>query len=114
MKCFRRLLGISYKDHITNKTVKEMDKTGNRTTQSPLNHCKKTAIELVWTRHPFIKISQYDPTGYCSGRRRGRQQKRWEDNISKWTGKRLREDLREAEDRRRLVARASVVPLRST
>jgi len=46
------------------------------------------------------------------GRRRVRQKKRWEDNITEWTGKRLREVLEEAEDRegwRRLVARASEV-----
>jgi len=58
-KITRYLIQGSY-HHITNKAVKEMDKTGNRTIQSPLNHCKKTAIELVWTRHPFIKISRKD------------------------------------------------------
>ena len=33
------------------------------------------------------------------GRRKGRQKKRWEDNISEWTGLGLGEALRKAEDR---------------
>ena len=33
------------------------------------------------------------------GRRKGRQKKTWEDNISEWTGLGLDEDLGKAEDR---------------
>ncbi|GFO45693.1 UDP-glucuronosyltransferase 2a1-like [Plakobranchus ocellatus] len=33
------------------------------------------------------------------GRRRGRQEKRWEDNIREWTGLELRNILRKAEER---------------
>ncbi len=48
-------------------------------------------------------------------RKRGRQRKRWEDNIVEWTGMKLAVFLRETEDRgwRELVARSSVVPLGS-
>ena len=44
------------------------------------------------------------------GRWKGRQKKRWEDNISEWIGLRLREALRKAEDReewRNVVAESS-------
>ena len=47
------------------------------------------------------------------GIRKGRQTKRWEDNISKWTGLGLGEALQKAEDReewRKAVARSSVMP----
>ena len=50
------------------------------------------------------------------GRRKGRQKKRWEDNISEWTGLGYGEALRKAEDRderRKVVARLSLVPGRS-
>ena len=50
------------------------------------------------------------------GRRRGRQKKRWEDNITEWTGLKLGEALRKAENReewRTVVARSSLVPQRS-
>ena len=46
-------------------------------------------------------------------RRKGRQKKRWEDNISEWTGLGLGEALRKAEDRdewRKVVARPSLMP----
>ena len=41
------------------------------------------------------------------GRKKGRHKKRWEDNISEWTGLGLGEDLRKVEDReewRKVVA----------
>ena len=50
------------------------------------------------------------------GRRRGRQKKRWEVNITEWTGLKLGEALRKAENReewRTEVARSSLVPQRS-
>ena len=48
-------------------------------------------------------------------RRRGRQKKRWEDNIKEWTGMEFGDSLRAAEDRERwkgIVATLSVVPRR--
>ena len=47
------------------------------------------------------------------GRKRGRQKKRWEDNISEWTGMALSETVRKAEDRekwRKLVANTVLCP----
>ncbi|GFO38657.1 cytochrome p450 2b2 [Plakobranchus ocellatus] len=49
------------------------------------------------------------------GRRRGRQKKRWDDNIREWTGLELRNTLRKAEDReewKAVVRRSSAVPRR--
>ena len=49
-------------------------------------------------------------------RKRGRQKKRWVDNIKEWTGLRLSDTLRKAESReewRELVAKTPVAPLRS-
>ena len=46
-------------------------------------------------------------------RRRGRQKKRWEDNIKEWTGMGFGASLRAAEDRegwKGIVAMSSVVP----
>ena len=48
-------------------------------------------------------------------RRRGRQKKRWEDNIKEWTGMGFGDSLRAAEDRegwKVIVATSSVVPRR--
>ena len=46
-------------------------------------------------------------------RRRGRQKKRWEDNIKEWTGMGFGNTLKAAEDRegwKGIVATSSVVP----
>jgi len=46
-------------------------------------------------------------------RKRGRQPKRWEDNIREWTGMNFAESQRAAEDRdrwRKVVVESSVVP----
>ena len=48
-------------------------------------------------------------------RRRGRQKKRWEDNIKEWMGMGFGDSLRAAEDRegwKGIVATSSVVPRR--
>ena len=53
---------------------------------------------------------------YLGGRRRGRQRKRWEDNIKEWTGLEWNILLRKAENReewRKLVVKSAVVPQRS-
>ncbi|GFS24481.1 UDP-glucuronosyltransferase 2A1-like [Elysia marginata] len=44
------------------------------------------------------------------GRRRGRQEKRWEDNFKEWTGLELRNTLQMAEDREewKAVVRRSI------
>ena len=50
------------------------------------------------------------------GRRKGRQKKRWEDNIPEWSGLGLGEAFRKAADReewRKVVARSSLMPQRS-
>ena len=50
------------------------------------------------------------------GRRRGRQRKRWEDNIKEWTGLEWNIILRTAENReewRKLVVKSTVVSQRS-
>ena len=47
------------------------------------------------------------------GRRHGRQKKRWEDNIRKWTGLEFAKSQRALENRekwRKLVVKSSVVP----
>ena len=52
------------------------------------------------------------------GRSKGRQKKRWEDNIPEWIGLRLGEALRKAEERKReewkkVIVRSSLMAQRS-
>ena len=71
----------------------------------------QTQIEMVWTHNKSTGLAKMIPQGTVQGgRRKGRQKKRWGDNISEGTGLELGEALRKAEDReewRKVVARSS-------
>ena len=117
MRCFRRLLGISYRDHITNGEVK--DRIGNAIGpyEDLLTSVKRR--KLKWyghvTRSSGLAETILQGT-VQGGRRRGRQRKRWVVNIKEWTGLEWNIILREAENReewRKLVVKSTVVPQRS-
>ena len=54
-----------------------------QTTQRPPDHCKETQTEVVWIRLLFIRSGQNHLVRHKGERRRGRQEKRWEDNLGK-------------------------------
>ena len=118
MRCFRRLLGISYKDHITNEEVRNRVRQAIGPHEDLLTTVRRR--KLKWYGHVSRSsgLAKTVLQGTVQGKRkRGRQRKRWEDNISEWTGMRLSETLRQSERReewRELVTRSSVVPQRSS
>ena len=118
MRCYRRLLNISYKlykDHVTNKEVR------NRIQNAIGVHDDLTMVKkrkLRWYGH-ISRSSGMAKTilqGTVKGaRRRGRQKKRWEDNIKERMGMGFGDSLRAVEDRegwKGIVATSSVVPRR--
>ena len=87
MRCFRKLLGISCRDHITSVEVKARIGNAIRPNEdllTPVKRCK-----LKWYGH-ITRSSGLAKTilqGTVQGmRQRGRQRKWWEDNIKEWTG----------------------------
>ena len=116
MRCFRKLLSISYRDHITNEEIKA--KIGNAIgPYENLTSVKRH--KLKWyghvTRSSGLAKTVLQGT-VQGGRRRGRQRKRWEDNIKEWTGLEWKIILRKAENReewRKLVVKSTVVHQRS-
>ena len=114
MRCFRKLLGISYKDHIANEEVKARIGNANEPHEDFLTSMKRR--KLKWyghvTRSSGLAKTILQGTGQ-GGRRRGRHRKRWEDNIKEWTGLEWNMLLRKAENReewRKLVVKSTVVP----
>ena len=87
MRFFRKLFGILYRDHITSEEVKA--RTGNaiRLYEDLLTSVKRR--KLKWYGH-VTRSSGLAKTILLGtvqgGRQRGRQRKRWEDNIKEWTG----------------------------
>ena len=118
MRFYRRLLGITYRDHITNDEVRR------RISQAIGPYIDLLTIiktrKLRWYGHVTRScglaktILQGTVEG---GRRRGRPRKRWSDNIMEWTGLNFAESQRAAQDREewsRLVAVSSLMPQRPT
>ena len=117
MRCFRRLLGISYKDRITNEEVINRIHGIIGPYEDLLATVKKRKLKFYGHITRSSGLSKTILQGTVPGKRaRGRQKKRWEDNIREWTGMGLAKTIREAEDRegwRKMTAKSSVAPQRS-
>ena len=116
MRRYRRLLNISYKDHVTNEEVRNRIQNATAVLDDLLTMVKKR--KLKWYGH-ILRSSGMAKTilqGTVKGaRRRERQKKRWEDNIKEWTGMGFGDSLRAAKGRegwKGIVATSSVVPRR--
>ena len=113
MRCYRKILFISYTDHVTNKEVRAKIQPANGPHEDFLTTVK--GRKLQWYGHASrssglaITILQGTVKG---GRRKGGQRKRWEDNIRELTGLEFGRSQRAVENRgkwRMLVAKSSVV-----
>ena len=114
MRRFCKLLGISYRDHITNEKVKARIVNAIGQYEDLLASVKRR--KLKWYGHvirsPGLAKTTLQGT-VQGGRRRDRQRKRWEDNVKEWTGLEWNIILRKAENReewRKLVVKSTVVP----
>ena len=113
----RHGINNQYRDHLTNEEVKA--RIGNAI--GPYE-CLLTLVKrrkLKWyghvTRSSGLAKTVLQGT-VQGGRRRGRQRKRWEDNIKEWTGLEWNIILQKAENLeewRKLVVKSPVVPQRS-
>ena len=88
-RCFQKILGISYKDRVTNEQIcAENHHKAYRTVRRSPGNCKAAKTEMVWACDKIGWPNQSDATG--NSRRqtnKGRPKKRWIDNIAEWTGK---------------------------
>ena len=86
MRWYCKILLISYKDHVTNEEVLAKIQLAVWPHEDLLTIVKR--CKLQWYGH--VSLYQVWPKLSCKaqrgGRRKGRQRKRWEDNIREWTG----------------------------
>ena len=86
MRCYRKILNISCKDHVTNEEVRA------KIQQAIGPHEDLTIAKrrkLQWYGHVSRSsgLAKTILQGTVKvGRRQGGQRKRWEDNIREWTG----------------------------
>ena len=110
MRCLRKLLGITYREHISNEEVRNRTRQAIGPHEDLLTTVKKR--KLRWyghiTRSSGLAKTTMQGT-VQGGRRRGRQKKRWEDNIPEWTGQTQGATMRKAERRRMEGAGCKVI-----
>ena len=86
MRCYRKILHISYKDHVTNDEVRAKIQMAIGPHKFFLTIVKRR--KLQWYDHVFRSLGLAKPIlqgTVIEGRRQDRQRKRWED-IREWTG----------------------------
>ena len=74
MRCYRQMLRISYKDHVTHHQGSLChDPAGIQTARRPLDHCKETQTAVVWSCLPFIRSGQNHLTTHSERGKKTRQ-----------------------------------------
>ena len=114
MRCYHKILSISYRDRVTKEEVRAKIQQAIRPDKDLLTFVKRR--KLLWYGH-VSRSSGLAKTilqgTLKGGRRRGRQRKRQEDNIREWTGLEFGKSQGAVENRekwKKLVAKSSVVP----
>ena len=116
MRCCRKILRISYKDHVTNEEVRAKIQQAIGPHEDLLTIVKRRILQWYGHVSRSSGLAKSILPGTVKGRRRqDRQRKRWEGNIREWTGLEFAKSRRAVENRekwRKLVVKSSVVPQR--
>ena len=116
MRCYRKILRISYKDHVTNEVVRAKIQQAIGPHEDLLTIVKRRKLQCYSHVSRSSGLAKTILQGTMKGgRRQGRQRKRWEDNFKEWTGLEFGKSQGAVENRekwRKLVAKSSVMPQR--
>ena len=116
MRCYRRLLNISYKGYVTNEEVCRKIKAAIGVYDELQTLVKKR--KLRWFGHVSRSsgLAKDNPTGHSERKKKKRQtEEEMGRHIKEWTGMDFASSTRTAENRTRwkgIVANSSVVPRR--
>ena len=113
MRCYRKILSISYKNNVTNEELRAKIKQAIGPREDLLTTVK--GRKLQWYGHGSRSsgLAKTNLQGTVKGRiRQGRQRKRWEDNIREWTGLEFKSQkaVESREKWMKLFVTSSVVP----
>ena len=121
-RCYRKILHISYEDHVTHEEVHAnyqqgnlcQDPAGNQTTQRPPDLCREMQTAVVWSCLQFIRSGQIHLTRHSG---RGKKTRQTEEDVGKQRQGLDRPGVRQVPEGRgkwgKLVEKSSVVPQRS-
>ena len=113
MRCYCKILPISYKDHVTKEEVCAKTQHAVRPHEGLLIIVKRRKLRWCGYVSRSSGLAKTILQGTVKGERRQGRQKKWEDNIREWTGMGFIKSQRAVEDRekwRKLVVKSSVVP----
>ena len=87
MRCYCKILHISYKDHVTNEEVRAKIQQAIGPHEDLLTIVKRRKLQWYCHVSRSTGLAKTILQGTVKGgRRQGGQRKRWEDNIREWTG----------------------------
>ena len=87
MRCYCKILRISYKDHATNEEVRAKIQQAIGPHEDFLTTVKRRKLQWYGPISRSSGLAKTILQGIVKGgRRQGRQRKRWEDNIREWKG----------------------------
>ena len=114
IRCYRKILRISYEDHVTNEEVLAKIQRAVGPQEDLLTIVKRRRLQWYGHVSCSLGLAKSILQGKVKGgRRQGRQRKRWEDNIREWTGLKFAKSQRSMENREnggKMVVKSSVVP----
>ena len=100
MRCYRKTLRISFKDHVTNEEVCAKIQQAIGLHEDLLTIVKRRKLQWYGPVSRSSGLAKIILQGAVKGgRRQGRQRKRWEDNIMEWTGLEFAKSQRAVENR---------------
>ena len=101
MRCYRKILHISYKDHVTNGEVRAKIQQATGTHEDLLKIVKRHKLQWYCHVSRSSGLSKTILHGTVKeGRRQGTQRKRWEDSIREWTGLEFARSRRAVENKK--------------
>ena len=84
-RCYRKVLRISYKDHVTNEEVHAKTQQAIGPHEDLLTVVKRRILQWYGHVSRSLGLAKTILQGTVKGERtQGRQRKRWEDNIKYW------------------------------
>ena len=100
MRCCRKILHISYKDHVTNEEVRAKIQQAIGPHEDFLTFIKRRKLQWYCHVSRSSGLAQTILQGKVKGvKRHGRQRERWKDNIGEWTGLEFAKSQRAVENR---------------
>ena len=101
MRCYLKILRISYKDHVTNEEVRAKFQQSIGPHEVLLTIVKRRKLQWYGHVSGSSGLAKTFLQGTVKGeRKQGRQRKRWEDNIRGWTSLEFAKSQRVVENRK--------------